>query len=127
VRKFFHAVTKRNKNPIHILAIFMKTHMARLHTSKRAIHIILTSHCKNTTENLSHDVKRNNGKGNEHDVTNDLRGKGVSTEHLTAEEDQQDLHGADGGHNEEKSFIFSDVRQEADTARSRIEGIKDSA
>ncbi len=51
----------------------------------------------------------------------------MRAEHFSAEEDQQNLHGTNRKHDDQKTFVFSNICQKADTARSRVERIEDTA
>ena len=70
----------------------------------------IPSHRENTSEHLSCDIERNNGKGKQHNVSNHVGTDGVRAEHRAAVENEQDLHGADSKHNKQKSSILSDIR-----------------
>ena len=76
------------------------------------------SHRENTSEHLSCDIERNNGKGKQHNVSNHIGTDGMGTEHRSAVEDEQDLYGADRKHDKQKAFVLSDMRQKTNTARS---------
>ena len=98
--------------------------MARLQSSKRAINIILFSHRKNTAENFSRNIKRNHRECKESYIADHLCGKRMCAEHLAAEEHEQNLHERYRQHDQKKSFVFTDIRQKTDTARSGVERIE---
>lgn len=85
------------------------------------------SHHENTGEDLSRNIKWNDGKGKQQNIPNDVPIQRVRAEHLPAEKDQQDLHAGNRRHNQKEAFIFSNIRKEADATRSRIESIKNTA